>query len=99
MTTQQTKPTRRCLSFSTQKLIRWIAVSTAVGLVVIGVSVAVCTAIGAVIGVAMNDMATIPWGFIAGAALGAGIMFALSMAVALVLALAPAFPEAFRQRH
>ena len=66
MNAQQMKPTRPCLSgtasaVTAQMLIRWIGISIAVGLAIIGVSIAVCTAIGAVIGVTMNDMAAIPW--------------------------------------
>ena len=78
MNTQQMKPTKQ--------IIRWIGISVAVGLAIVGVSIAVCTTIGAVIGVATNDMGAIAWGFAVGAALGGGIMFALSMAAAFRLA-------------
>ena len=95
---------RPCLSgiasaIGAKKFIRWIGVSVAVGLAIVGVSIAVCTAIGAVVGVAMNDMAAVPWGFAVGAALGGGIVFVLSMAFAMALAIAPALREAFRERH
>lgn len=74
MNTQQTNPTKGCRSGSAIG-VRFVAV----GLAIIGVSAAVCGAIGAVIGVAMNDMAGSAWGVAAGAALGGGIVMALSL--------------------
>ncbi len=48
--------------------------SVVVGLAIIVISAAVGGAIGAVIGVVMNDMAACPWGVAAGAAIGGYVM-------------------------
>lgn len=70
MSTEQTKPTKRC------RLETGFGVRVAVGLAIILVSAAVCGAIGAVIGAAINDMAACAWGVAAGAGLGSVIMMA-----------------------
>jgi len=70
MSTEQTKSKRRCRSEA------GFGARVAIGLAIIFVSAAVCGAIGAVVGSAMNDMVACAWGVAAGAGLGSVIMMA-----------------------
>lgn len=67
MNTQQSNPTEPSQSGTTNGIV-------AVGLAIICFSAVVAGAIGAAIGVVMDDMAACPWGVAAGAAIGGYVM-------------------------
>jgi hypothetical protein len=104
MNTEQTKPAICCRSGIAIGL--GVAGIVAVGFAIIGVSVAVCAAIGAVVGAAMHDLASgFAWGVTAGLATGSGIIGIMaigSMAIGSSIMIAVGsiiMALSFRNRH